>query len=47
MKLERNARICRNCFFFWAIPYTIYIYYLSLYLFTVLINSVTSYLASR
>ena len=32
MKLERNARICRNCFFFWAIPYTIYIYYLSLYL---------------
>ena len=32
MKLERNARICRNCFFFWAIPYTIYIYYLSLFL---------------
>ena len=32
MRLERNARICRNCFFFWAIPYTIYIYYLSLYL---------------
>ena len=32
MRLERNARICRNCFFFWAIPYTIYIYYLSLFL---------------
>ena len=32
MKLEKNARICRNCFFFWAIPYTIYIYYLSLFL---------------
>ena len=32
MKLERNARICRNSFFFWAIPYTIYIYYLSLFL---------------
>ena len=32
MNLERNARICRNCFFFWAIPYTIYIYYLSLFL---------------
>ena len=32
MKLERNARICRNCFFFWAIPYTIYTYYLSLFL---------------
>ena len=32
MKLERNARICRNCFFFWAVPYTIYIYYLSLFL---------------
>ena len=31
MKLERNARICRNCFFFWAIPYTIYYYYLSIY----------------
>ena len=32
IRLERNARICRNCFFFWAIPYTIYIYYLSLFL---------------
>ncbi len=32
MKLERNARICRNCFPFWAVPYTIYTYYLSLFL---------------
>lgn len=31
MKLERNARICRNCFFLWAIPYNIYYYYLSLF----------------
>lgn len=32
MKLERNARICLGCFPFWAVPYTIYIYYLSLFL---------------
>ena len=32
MKLGRNARICLGTFPFWAVPYTIYIYYLSLYL---------------
>lgn len=32
MKLERNARVCTSFFPFWAVPYTFYTYYLSLYL---------------
>ena len=32
MKLEKNARVCIACFPFWAVPYTIYTYYLSLFL---------------
>ncbi len=32
MKLERNARVLLNAFPFWAVPYTIYTYYLSLFL---------------
>ena len=30
--LERNARICLGFFPLWAVPYTIYTYYLSLFL---------------
>ncbi len=32
MRLEKNARACLACFPFWAVPYTIYTYYLSLFL---------------
>ena len=32
MRLEKNARVCMACFPFWAVPYTIYTYYLSLFL---------------
>ena len=32
MRLEKNARACIACFPFWAVPYTIYTYYLSLFL---------------
>ena len=31
-KLEWNARVCTSFFPFWAIPYTFYMFYLSLYL---------------
>lgn len=31
-KLEWNARVCTSFFPFWAIPYTFYLFYLSLYL---------------
>ena len=32
MRLEKNARVCISCLPFWAVPYTIYTYYLSLFL---------------
>ena len=32
MKLERNASVCMKALPFWIIPYTYYMYYLSLYL---------------
>lgn len=31
-KLERNARVCTAMFPLWAIPYTVYMFYVSLYL---------------
>ncbi len=32
MKLERNAAVCMKALPFWIVPYTFYMYYLSLYL---------------